>query len=50
MWQLILSRDGRTLYAANGLTNDVSVIDVASLEVTRSVPVGRLPWGLADVP
>jgi YVTN family beta-propeller protein len=34
----------------NGLTNDLSVIDVASLKVLRSTPVGRLPWGLAIKP
>lgn len=45
-----MSADGATLYAVNGLTNDLSVIDVPSLRVTRSVPVGRLPWGLAIKP
>ncbi|WP_395697183.1 hypothetical protein [Methylocella sp.] len=50
VWQLALNSDGKTLYAANGLTNDLSVIDVPSLKVTRSAPVGRLPWGLAFRP
>jgi YVTN family beta-propeller protein len=45
VWQLGLSPDNGKLHAVNGLTNDVSIIDVASLPVQKSVPVGRLPWG-----
>jgi YVTN family beta-propeller protein len=29
-----------------GLSNDVSVIDVASLKVVKSIQVGELPWGI----
>jgi YVTN family beta-propeller protein len=50
VWQLGLSPDGATLYAVNGLTNDVSVIDVATRKVRQSVGVGRLPWGIAIAP
>jgi len=28
----------------------MTVIDVASLKAEKSVPVGRLPWGVAVVP
>ena len=35
------------LFATNGNTNDVSVIDVASLKVVKSIPVGSAPWGVA---
>lgn len=38
---------GEKLYVANGLTNDMTIIDVASLKPEKSVPVGRLPWGVA---
>ena len=38
------------LYVANGLTNDMTIIDVGSLEAEKSVPVGRLPWGVAVIP
>jgi YVTN family beta-propeller protein len=31
----------------NGVSNDVSVIDVAALKVTKSIPVGSFPWGVA---
>lgn len=46
-WGLGLTPDGRTLYTANGPTNDVSVIDVATRRVLRQVRVGRVPWGIA---
>ena len=49
-WQLTFSPDRSKLYVANGLTNDVTIIDVASLKALKSVPVGRLPWGIAVVP
>jgi YVTN family beta-propeller protein len=35
---------------ANGLTNDLTVIDVESQKAEKSVPVGRLPWGVAIKP
>jgi YVTN family beta-propeller protein len=50
VWQLAFNGDGSRLYAVNGLTNDVSIIDVAKLNVIKSVPVGRLPWGIAVKP
>ena len=46
VWQLALSADGNRLYAVNGLTNDISVIDVPNLKALITVPVGRLPWVL----
>jgi len=38
------------LYAANGVSGDVSVIDVKNLKVLKSIKVGRYPWGVAVVP
>jgi YVTN family beta-propeller protein len=35
---------------ANGVSNDVSVIDVARLQVIKSIQVGELPWGIAFGP
>ena len=49
-WHMELSPDGSKLYTANGLTNDVTIIDVASLRAEKSVNVGRLPWGIAIKP
>jgi YVTN family beta-propeller protein len=50
VWHLDLTPDGGTLFTTNGLTNDVSVIDVAGLTVVKSTSVGRMPWGVAVRP
>jgi YVTN family beta-propeller protein len=49
-WHMAMHPDGSQLFVANGLTNDMTVVDVASLRPLRSVPVGRLPWGIAIKP
>ena len=46
-WNLAISRDGRWLYVANGLSDDVSIVDVAARKVVRSFVAGRRPWGVA---
>jgi YVTN family beta-propeller protein len=38
------------LFSTNGTSNDVSVIDVEAMKVTKSIPVGLLPWGVAISP
>jgi YVTN family beta-propeller protein len=38
------------LYTANGPSNDVSVIDTASLNVVTTIRVGATPWGIAIGP
>ena len=43
-WNVLLSRDEKTLYVCNGLSDDLSVVDTATLKVPRSVPVGRVPY------
>ena len=42
--------DDKLLLTTNGLSNDISVINVADLAVVRSIPVGRLPWGVVVGP
>jgi YVTN family beta-propeller protein len=49
-WHGEMGPDGKKYYVANGLTNDLTVIDVASQKAEKSVPVGRLPWGVAIMP
>jgi YVTN family beta-propeller protein len=39
--------DEKYLLTTNGVSNDVSVIDVASLRVIKTIQVGELPWGVA---
>ncbi len=45
-WGLALAPDGSRLYTANGPSNDVSVLDTATLKVIKKIPVGRSPWGV----
>jgi YVTN family beta-propeller protein len=49
-WGIALSRDGRTLYTANGRGGSVSVIDTQSKRVTATVKVGERPYGVLFVP
>jgi YVTN family beta-propeller protein len=45
-----MSPDGKTIFTANGSSNDVSVVDVASLKVETKLPVGDGPWGAVVAP
>ena len=49
-WGIGLTSDGKFLYTANGSSNDVSVIDTASLNVVATIRVGATPWGIAVGP
>jgi PQQ-dependent catabolism-associated beta-propeller protein len=42
-WGVALSPDETTLYVANGLSDDLSIVDVASRKPIRAVSVGRVP-------
>jgi YVTN family beta-propeller protein len=47
----ILSPDGRQLFVSNGRGTSVSVIDVASRSVMRTIAdVGTRPWGIGVSP
>ena len=50
VWQLAFVHGEKKLYTTNGVSGDVSVIDVDSLKVEKSIKVGRYPWGLAVIP
>jgi len=50
VWNLALSPDEKMLFTTNGTSNDVSVVDVASLKVTKSIKTGRYPWGVVVAP
>ncbi len=50
VWHMDFSPDQKFLYTANGISNDMSVIDLAGPKVMKSVPVGHLPWGVLAVP
>jgi YVTN family beta-propeller protein len=46
-WGVAVSDDGTRIYTANGPSNDVSVIDAATLKIVRRIPAGSMPWGVA---
>lgn len=38
------------MFTTNGVSGDVTVIDLATLEPVATVKVGRYPWGAAARP
>src|SRR3954469_20121066 len=44
-WGIALSPEGKTLYSANGPSNDISVVDIATNAVTGRVKIGSERWG-----
>jgi PQQ-dependent catabolism-associated beta-propeller protein len=50
VWHLALSPAEDFLYTTNGVSGDVTVIDVARLKPIKSIKVGRFPWGVAIRP
>jgi PQQ-dependent catabolism-associated beta-propeller protein len=42
-WSVDLTADESKAFVANGLSDDITIIDMASLEPIVSVPVGRVP-------
>jgi YVTN family beta-propeller protein len=47
---LAFSPDQKRLYTANGLSDNLSIIDLETLTVTKSVDVGKSPWGIVLKP
>ena len=50
VWQLAFTPDQKTLLSTNGVSNDVSLINVDKLKVEKSIKVGRFPWGVVISP
>lgn len=50
VWNLEFSPDQKRLFTTNGVSGDVSVIDLENKRVIKSVKVGRLPWGVVVRP
>ena len=44
---ITISKDGRKVYVANGLSNEVSVIETARDAVIVTIRGGEGPWGVA---
>ena len=48
-WNVTLDRAEARLFVVNGLSDDVTVVDVAAAKPIKSIPVGRVPYGLVVV-
>jgi len=46
VWGIALSPDAKKLYSANGPSNDISVVDIATNTVTKKIKAGGGPWGV----
>jgi len=46
VWNLEFSPDQKMLYTTNGVSGDVSIINLEKQRVIKSVKVGRFPWGV----
>jgi len=50
VWQMAFADGEKTLLTTNGVSGDVSVIDLTSMKVKKSIKVGRYPWGVVVKP
>ena len=48
-WNVTLDKAEARLYVVNGLSDDITVVDVAGAKAIKSIPVGRVPYGLVVV-
>ena len=46
---MTLDKAEARLWVVNGLSDDVTVVDVAGAKAVKSIPVGRVPYGLVLV-
>ncbi len=42
-WSIDLSSDDKTAIVANGLSDDITVVDMGSMQPVKSIPIGRTP-------
>ncbi|WP_425456145.1 YVTN family beta-propeller repeat protein [Aliishimia ponticola] len=50
VWHMDFNADRSLVFTTNGVSGDVTVIDVARREAIKSIKVGRFPWGAAFRP
>jgi PQQ-dependent catabolism-associated beta-propeller protein len=48
-WNVALDKAEAKLLVVNGLSDDVTVVDVPGAKAIKSIPVGRVPYGVAIV-
>ena len=47
VWQLAFNKAQNQLLTTNGVSGDVSIIDINKMKTIKSIKVGRYPWGIA---
>ncbi|MGH1356174.1 MAG: YVTN family beta-propeller repeat protein [Thalassovita sp.] len=47
VWHMAFNTDKSLLFTTNGVSGDVTVIDVAKRKPIKTIKVGRFPWGAA---
>ncbi|RLJ58892.1 PQQ-dependent catabolism-associated beta-propeller protein [Litoreibacter meonggei] len=50
VWHMAFNADKSLLFTTNGVSGDVTVVDVAARKALKSIKVGRFPWGAAFRP
>jgi YVTN family beta-propeller protein len=45
-WGLTLNKAQDRLYVVNGLSDDLTIVDVPAAKALKTVPVGRVPYGV----
>ncbi len=50
VWHTALTPEQDRLITTNGVSGDVTIIDVPALKAIKTVKVGRFPWGAAIRP
>ena len=48
-WSLALDKAEKTLYVVNGLSDDLTIVDVPSAKAMKTVKVGRVPHSVVLV-
>jgi PQQ-dependent catabolism-associated beta-propeller protein len=48
-WNVALNKAESQLWVINGLSDDVTVVDVEGVKAIKSIPVGRVPYGVVIV-
>jgi PQQ-dependent catabolism-associated beta-propeller protein len=48
-WNVMLDKAEARLLVVNGLSDDITVVDVAAARALKSIPVGRVPYGVVIV-
>ncbi|WP_299922325.1 YVTN family beta-propeller repeat protein [uncultured Pelagimonas sp.] len=50
VWHMDFNADRSKLFTTNGVSGDVTMVDVASRKAEKTIKVGRFPWGAAFRP